>query len=149
MIRRISIDILNYLENNILPPHKRQTNRLAFLKGLLQPLQDASTAYNVWRDDIIIRASVTGQTASLQWYLNYVLDATEKRILIIHGTIIGEPLSLRSEAGTLWQMSLRSEAGTSKGLKLKGEHVTSLPLDFRVICPASVDQGQVKKITDT
>ena len=149
MIRRISIDIFNYLENNILPPHKRQPIRLSFLRGLLQPVYDASVAYNVWRDDIIIRATVTGQTLSLQWYLNYVLDATEKRILIIHGTIVGEPLSLRSEAGTHFQMSLRSEAGTAKSLKLKGEHVTTLPFDFRVLAPASVDQGQVKKIVDT
>ena len=78
-----------------------------------------------------------------------MLDATEKRILIIHGTIGGEPLSLRSEAGTHFQMSLRSEAGTAKSLKLKGEHVTTLPFDFRVLAPASVDQGQVKKIVDT
>lgn len=150
MIRRISIDILNYLENNILPPHKRQPIRLAFVKGLLKTLADSSTAFNTWRDDVIIRATVTGQTASLQWYLNYALDAAEQRILITHGVIVGNPLSLRSENGAKFRIGLKTEGTLApEQIKLKGEHVTSLPFDFRVIAPAAVDQGQVKKIIDT
>ena len=148
-IRRISVDIINYLETNLLPPHKRQRKRIAFLSGLLSPLAEASGAFITWRDDIIIRASVTGQIASLQWYLNEVLDPSLRRILIISGTIVGNPLSLRTEAGSHFQMSLRSEVGTAEGMVLRGENVTSLPLDFRIAAPASVDQGQVKSITDT
>jgi len=149
MIRRISLDILNYLQNNILPPYKRQPIRIAFVGGLLQSVVNASIAYNAWRDDNIIRATVTGQTASLQWFLNYELDAIEQRILIIHGIIVGEPLSLRIESGAVFTNSLRSEGTTPNLLKLRGEDATSLPYDFRVIAPASVDQGQIKKIVDT
>ena len=72
MIRRLSIDMLNYAIEVVLPPHKRQPIRSAFIKGLIYPLQQDSDAYNTWVSDSIIKATVTGQTGSLQWYLNYL-----------------------------------------------------------------------------
>lgn len=149
MIRRLTIDMLNYVIEVVLPPHKRQALRSAFIKGLVYPLQQDSEAYNTWVNESIIKATVSGQTGSLQWYLNYRFDPDLKRIQIIHGIITGVPLSLSAEAGSKFRLSLSSEAGSSKGLKLTGENISSIEKDFRVLVPESVDEGQLRQVIDT
>ena len=149
MIRRLSLDMLNYAIEVVLPPHKRQPIRSAFIKGLIYPLQQDSDAYNTWVSDSIIKATVTGQTGSLQWYLNYLFDASLQRIQIVHGVLTGVPLSLSSEAGSKFRLSLSSEVGNKQGLKLSGENISSIPKDFRVLIPNTVDEIQLRKVVDT
>lgn len=149
MIRRLSINILNYASDVIMPPHKRQAIRTAFIKGLLFPLQEDSDAHNTWASNAIIKAMVTGQTGSLEWYLNYRFDPDLKRIQIVHGVISGIPNSLVSENGNKFRLSLESESGSKQALKLTGENISSIPKDFRVIIPNTVDEGQLRSVIDT
>ena len=149
MIRRLSINILDWATLVVMPPHKRQALRTAFIKGLFYPLQEDSDSYNTWVNDSIIRATVTGQTGSLEWYLNYRFDPDLKRIKIIHGILVGTPLSLAAENGNKFRLSLSSEDGSKQGLKLTGENISSLPLDFRVQMPDTINEGQIRQVIDT
>jgi len=149
MIRRLSINILNYAADVAMPPHKRQAVRIAFIKGLLYPLQEDSEAYNTWVSESIIKAMVTGQTGSLQWYLNYKFDPDLKRIQIIHGELTGVPMSLEAESGSKFRLSLVSEDGSKQALKLTGENISSIAKDFRVLMPDTVDEGQLRSVVDT
>ena len=59
------------------------------------------------------------------------------------------PLSLSSEAGSKFRLSLSSEVGNKQGLKLSGENISSIPKDFRVLIPNTVDEIQLRKVVDT
>ena len=124
MIRRIILGLSNLI-NLFLPPIKRQPVRLAWLRGLLICLMQDEQSFILWRDEMIIRAKVTGQKGSLQWYLNHLFDPVLFRILIIEGILTGGVI-----------------------LSLEGENVSSLPKDFRVMIPAGVDPYQIGNIVD-
>lgn len=81
MIRKHRINIDLFI-NNWLPSHKRQTNRKGLLAVLLTPFTIMMGEFVAWRDEAIIRANVTSETISIEWYLNYLFDPTLKRIHI-------------------------------------------------------------------
>lgn len=69
MIRKISIAVNLFLEN-YLPIHKRLPIRLDFLKLLHSTLDLISTEFIQFRNGAIVKAYVSGETKSIEWYLN-------------------------------------------------------------------------------
>lgn len=148
IIRKIRIGSLDSIVL-FLPKHKRQIYRIAFLKGLLAGYNTNENEYYAWRDELIIRAKVNGQTASLQWYLNHVYDPVQQRILITDTVPVGDGISLESENIDSIVAGLETITGES-GLAfyLEGESNGSLPKDFRVLSPSTVNVGQLKSTID-
>lgn len=147
--RFIKISIPQFVVN-MLPPHKRQANRISWINGLTSPLVQLMNFFLAFRQDAIIRANVTGQTISLQWYLNYCLDNQFQRIIIINELLGGFTMGLRSEGlPVAKQFSLTSESPIApEVIPLKGENPEKLPFNFRVVIPNSVDKGQVAAIVN-
>ncbi len=147
--RMIKITIPAFV-TNMLPPHKRQTSRLAWLNALTYPLVQLMGDYLSFRQDALIRFTVTGQTISLQWYLNYLLDVELQRILIVNDQYGGFFIGLRSEGKTVAKaFGLSTETPNEpQTIPLHGENPASLPYDFRVIIPGSVDARQVQGIVN-
>ena len=81
MIRSFVITVADFVRA-FLPPHMRQTNRLALFRALAAPFATMSTDWDAFRDASITAVNVTGETASLQWYLNQLYDPTLRRIVI-------------------------------------------------------------------
>ena len=71
MIRKINFTVENFIKN-YLPIAKRKPIRLNYLSSLLFVFATLRSEYMAWRDEAIIRANVTGETMSLEWYLNYI-----------------------------------------------------------------------------
>jgi hypothetical protein len=95
MIRKISIDVAGFLEN-YLPIKKRTPIRLAFLKTLMSALGDVWNTYVVWRNETIIKANTTGETISLEWYLNYIVGASIGDIYIETAGVSGVSVGLQT-----------------------------------------------------
>ena len=71
MIRKINITIPDFVKN-YLPIHKRKNVRLNFLYSLTYVFDIIKSEYIIWRDEAVTRAYVTGETMSMEWYLNSV-----------------------------------------------------------------------------
>lgn len=141
-MRKIQIGILRLTEL-FLPPHKRQQVRIAWLKGLVWPWRENEVAFYDWRNEMIIRATVTGEKGSLQWYLNHLYDRAQQRIVIIEAEETGIAVSLETE-NTAWVVAgLEASAETGVAFYLEGENTTTLPVDFRVLIPSGVSEDQV------
>jgi hypothetical protein len=135
---------------SLLPPHKRQPTRLSWLNALTYPLSQLMSGFLSYRQQAIIRYTVTGQTISLQWYLNYLLDVELQRILIVNDEYGGFTVGLRREGPVVAKaFGLSSESPNEPhAIPLHGENPASLPFDFRVIIPTSVDPAQVQGIVN-
>ena len=59
---------MNYknLTRQLLPPHKRQPNRMAFLRGLIAPLQSLFDSFNAYRNDSRMMFNVNSQVKVLE-----------------------------------------------------------------------------------
>jgi hypothetical protein len=148
MIRRITIATQTII-SLLLPPYKRQLIRLAWLQGLLYPYYEVEQTFYTWRDAMIVRAKVTGQTASLQWYLNYLYDSTLWRILIVDSVAGGIAVSLESEGTAYVVAGLEGTVGEDGvAFYLEGESSSSIPYDFRVLTPNTVDVIQLQATVD-
>lgn len=144
IIRKIRVGVLDSVIL-FLPKHKRQIYRVAFLKGLLAGYNTSENEYYDWRDEMIIRAKVTGQTASLQWYLNHLYDPVQQRILITDTVPVGDGISLESENMDSIIAGIETESGEDGvPFYLEGESNGSLPKDFRVLAPSTINEGLLK-----
>ena len=134
----------------MLPPHKRQAKRLTWLNALTYPLVQLMGNFLSFRQDAMIRFTVTGQTISLQWYLNYLLDVELQRILIVNDVFGGFTIGLRREGPAVAKtFGLSTEIPNEpQSIPLHGENPASLPFDFRVIIPTSVEPAQVQGIVN-
>lgn len=93
MIRKFSITIKKFVRA-YLPMHKRQTNRLKlFADVLTYPFTLMMAEFKAWRDEAIIKATVTIEKTSIEWYLNRQFDPVLQRIYIntnnAEGVIMG------------------------------------------------------------
>jgi len=70
-MRKISISINKFI-SSYLAVHLRKALRLKFLNTMLSVFDVINTEYVAWRDEAVIKAKVTGETMSLEWYLNYM-----------------------------------------------------------------------------
>ncbi len=73
---------VNYLNlvRQLVPPHKRQPNRLNFLRSLLYPLQKLFNSFQVWREHSRMMINVNSQTAILLGYLRRKYNEPKIRI---------------------------------------------------------------------
>lgn len=145
MIRTITIDVLNLIIL-LLPPKKRQAKRVAWLQGLANQFHVNEQAFYGWRDEMTIRAMVTGETASLQWYLNHLYDPALQRILIIDSVDTGIYVSLNEPDGAnpvVMGIDRITEPDAPYIVGLRGENSSSLPVDFRVLVPVGVNVTMV------
>ncbi len=148
MIRKITIGVLNLIIL-YLPPKKRQQKRIGWLQGLLYPYYTNELAFYTWRDDMIVRATVTGETGILQWYLNYKFDAALQRILIVDAVDDGiyVPYDDSEDTPVLMGLDIADEPDGDYTIALtSGESSSDLPVDFRVMVPTAVDVNQVTAI---
>ena len=110
MVRKINVDILKAV-GNYLPVHKRKPLRLNLLRTMMSVFYTMRTEYMLWRDEAITKAYVTGETMSIEWYLNYLCSSgsgiyietagasgvaagiilTETSIYVVGGIISSEP----------------------------------------------------------
>jgi hypothetical protein len=94
MIRKISIDIAGFIVN-YLPIQKRTPVRIAFLKTILSVLIDIWNTYVAWRNETIIKANTSGETISIEWYLNYIVGASIGDIYIETAGVSGASVGLQ------------------------------------------------------
>jgi hypothetical protein len=74
MIRNINISIVKFA-TNYMPVHKRKPVRLNFFTILLSIYQTILAEFESYRMDATKRAQVTGETMSMEWYLNEITGA--------------------------------------------------------------------------
>ena len=75
MIRLLNIHVNNFIYGWT-PAHKRLNIRLQLFTKLMTPFTVMMAEYVAWRDAQVTAAQVTGETLSLQWYLNQLFDVT-------------------------------------------------------------------------
>jgi hypothetical protein len=74
-MRKLFIHIGDFVYGWI-PAHKRLTIRIQLFTKLMTPFTVMMAEYVTWRDASVTAAQVTGETLSLQWYLNQLFDVT-------------------------------------------------------------------------
>ena len=76
---------MNYknLTRQLLPPHKRQPNRMAFLRGLIAPLQSLFDSFNAYRNDSRMMFNVNSQVKVLEGYLRKKYNDCDFRCRIV------------------------------------------------------------------
>ena len=72
-----------------IPADKRLNIRLQLFTKLVTPFKVMMDEYVAWRDTKITAAQVTGETSSLQWYLNLLFDPTNQGISIETAPVSG------------------------------------------------------------
>lgn len=80
-MRLFRITVPQYVYNR-LPVRKRTPVRVAFFQRLFTPFAVLMNEWINWRDRANTALRVTGETLSLQWYLNSLFDPTDRRIEI-------------------------------------------------------------------
>jgi hypothetical protein len=140
MIRQISIDIPGFI-NNWLPVHRRKNIWLGFLQVLLVPFRTMMSEYKDWRDASIMRAYVSSQTISMEWYLNELYDPIDREIRILTADPSGFYVAMQSETAPVMLAGLQTvltEAGTFAYVPLPGEDLVTGMADFVVHAPLAL-----------
>lgn len=146
MRRLIHIDYNNLLLR-MLPVHRRLPKRLLLFGLPLSLLGDLFTAFKLWRLDVFYRVNVTGQTLSLQTYLNRAITGANNSILILDYEDQGIWAQLITEDGDAYVV----EAGLLpdeqyQEIALDFEGVAPIDVDFYVYIPGGVDAGDVARV---
>jgi len=138
MIRQISISVPDFI-NNWLPVHRRKNVWLSFLQVLLIPFRVMMAEYKTWRDANITRSYVSGQTISMEWYLNELYDPIDREIRILTADPSGFLVALQVESSPVMLVGLQpAEATVFEYVPLPAEDVTFGNLDFLVQAPISL-----------
>ena len=98
MIRVYLFNYIQYLVNWT-KYHWRTLDRITFYQILLLPFSFIWDEWVVWRDAAITRANVTGETMSLEWYLNFLFNGGGIDIYIETAGSGGIPLGLEALGG--------------------------------------------------
>lgn len=105
----------------LLPPHKRQSNRLKWLQGCIEPIQLLFDSFDVWRTSTRMMINVNSQIKVFEGYLQ---------------TKYNEPIAIKilSYDDGLLPVSLESEGLTQQpDIGLSDENINaSLPLDGEI-----------------
>lgn len=151
MIRkfRISIDKFTY---QYLEPEWRLPNILLLFKVVLYPFQVMMDEYIAYRDAAIIKANVSCETMSIEWYLNELFDNELRRITIDTATSDGVYIRNEGEApdNPLYLGNEATEPARFEYLYNPGEHVNFEGKSFAVFIPASLAgvKDQIRGITN-
>jgi len=137
---------MNYknLIRQLLPPHKRQPNRMAFLRGLIAPLQSLFDSFNAYRNDSRMMFNVNSQVKVLEGYLRKKYnEPLGIKIATFDAGLLN--VGLEIEGGTMMVWFGLSEEGTLKDVPLKDELRDKFAdTDFVVYIPSGVDKLQVE-----
>jgi hypothetical protein len=126
--------------------HKRQPNRLKVLDFIMSQLDKVFISYRNYRNNLIYRLNVSGETGSLQAHLNRVIDNANNSILIQHEKDTGISVQLRSEGGDN-TIKIGKVTNPVK-IALRGEVVSHFDTSFIVRIPAGVNKNKVTAIVN-
>ena len=148
MRRLINIDFDN-LVFRLLPTHKRLPKRLLLFKWPLTLLGNLFTAFKLWRLDVFYRINVTGQTLSLQTYLNRAIAGANNNILILDYEDKGIWAQLIEEPGEAYVVATGLAPDEEyQEVALDGEFTPLEYIDFYVYIPSNVNSGNVARIIE-
>ena len=148
MRRLINIDF-EQLVYRLLPTHKRLPKRLMLFRWPLSELAVLFSVFKIWRADVFYRVNVTGQTFSLQAYLNRAVTGANNQILVqgYNDTGIWVQLSTADGEAYMIPAGLSNEA-TSVSVALEGEITPLVDVDFYVHVPSTVLTGDVARVVN-
>lgn len=137
------INFINYLRQ-LLPPHKRQTNRIAFLVSLAAPLQSLFDSFYMYRDDSRMMFNVNSQVMVLEGYLRKKYnDPIGIKVLTFDAGLLNIGLEIEGETMMVW--CGLSDEGQLKGIPLKDELRDKFAeVDFIVYISAEIDRLRVE-----
>lgn len=139
---------INYgnLVRQLLPVHKRQPERLRWLRGLTSPLEGLFSDFGAWRDNVRMTANVTSQVMVLEGYLRK--KYAEPLAIRIETYQDGGQMVCLEEEGQAQRLDLAlggAEDVPSAAIPLEGEIRRQLDgASFIVRIPAGVDSDAVK-----
>lgn len=126
------------LVRQLLPPHKRQPQRLVMLQAFVLPLTRLFAAFSEWRTNIRMLVNVNSQVMVFEGYLRkrYREPVAIKIVTFEDGLL---PVCLEEE-GTTLQPSFGDEATEMVSIPLDGEMRQLFgDVDFVVYIPKGVD----------
>jgi len=141
------LDIDKFLELE-LPHHNRQGVRMKLFRLLLFPLMEDMELFHEWRKFKLKEANVTGQTLSLESWLNEVVPNADGNIRILHYDDGGVWSGLESEVAEFQWAGIDEEPSAYIYVPIEGEGASSFTADFKVLVPGSVDQEYCKGIIE-
>ena len=149
MRRFINIDF-SQLVYRLLPTHKRLPKRLLLFRWPMSLLSDLFTDFKAWRFDVFYRINVTGQTLSLQNYLNYAVANANSSILIQDYNDQGIWVQLSTEEGNSYVIdaSLIAEDTHYADVAMNGEVTPLEGVDFYVYAPNEASRGDIARIVE-
>lgn len=127
---------IDNLVRQLIPPHKRLINRLAWLRALLSPLKPLFADFHLWRKDTRMMVNVNSQVKVLEGYLKvkYNQPISIKIVTFDDGLL---SVGLRSE-GRLVHPPFDINVGVA--IPLPGEIRESFgDVDFIVYIPLGVE----------
>lgn len=151
-MRRLFIDIADFVYG-WLPTHKLQAVRIQFFTKLQLPFVTLMNDYISWRDAKITASKVTGETLSIQWYLNQLFDPIANSITIESIGVSG--LSAGLETGGEDYVSAGNEGETPDTYAVAGLSNADYPpfndKSFIVNIPSSLasQQEAIKQVVAT
>lgn len=142
-MKNYRIDFPNLIRQ-LLPTARRQSVRLALLRGLLNPLAEAFDAFDAWRSEVRRMLTVTNQKGVLEHFLRRKYRAPE--IEIIGYREEGYPVSLQEEQASIdHSVGLNADEGNAAVVPLRGEGRDRLDgADFVVRIPEGVDPAAIQ-----
>ena len=139
-IKRNNIAVDNFIENYI-PIRLRKVLRLIVLRIIFSPIKTLSNEYQIWREESVTRAYVTGETMSMEWYLNLIMSSGTD-IYIESAGVSGVPIGLETiptELGIYLNAGLEaSEAVNYFSVPLVGEDTLFGNASFVVYVPVAL-----------
>jgi hypothetical protein len=149
MRRFININF-SQLVYRLLPSHKRLPKRLLLFRWPMSVLTDMFTAFKAWRFDVFYRINVTGQTLSLQNYLNYAVDNANGSILIQDYNDQGIWVQLSTEEGDSYVVDTSQAVENTHyiDVAINGEVTPLEGVDFYVYAPNEASRGDIARVVE-
>lgn len=134
----INVNFKN-LVRQLLPPHKRQPVRLAFLSALLYPLQVLFNLFAAWRDTWRMLVGVNSQVKVLEGYLRKKYgESIRIKIVTFNNGLLS--VGLTNEGRTMWPPFGLVGETTLQSVPLENEIRDKFDgADFIVYIPPGID----------
>lgn len=128
-----------HLVHSLLPFHKRQVVRLAFLRLVMAKYDQAMSTLAEYRKEVRRTLNINAQTMVLQNHLNNLFDPTFRRIFIKHSNEQSLVVGLIAD-GLENFFAIRIESEAPEGyveifITLYGESKIALAVDYIILAP--------------
>jgi hypothetical protein len=145
MIRKFKISVFRFIKNEM-TNLSTYPKLVTFFRGLMAPFDTMAKEWDTFRDASITRALVTGESASLAWYLNQLYDPTLRRIYIATAPGSGVVAGLPSTEPTKYFVAGLPGAEPTKYavIGLYGEDSGFMGYSFIVFFPSAI----ISSLTD-